>query len=149
MARAKAKAVNESRGTKSSARKSRAKTGKVAANRIKAEIEVAAETEAAADHAEMPEAAAPDALVLPDSLDSSSAAGVKGLLIARRGAPLVVDAGQVRRVGVQALQVLIAAAQTWQADGQSYVVANPSSEFLDTIALVGLSREHLLLEGMA
>ena len=149
MARAKAKAVNESRGTKSSGRKSRAKTGKVAAKRIKAEIEVAAETEAAADHAEMPEAAAPDALVLPDFLDSSSAAGVKGLLIARRGAPLVVDAGQVRRVGVQALQVLIAAAQTWQADGQSYVVANPSSEFLDTIALVGLSREHLLLEGMA
>jgi chemotaxis protein CheX len=149
MARAKVKTVAESQGRKSRARKSRVKTGKVAGKRIKAGIEVAAETEAAEDHAEMLEAGAPEALVLPDSLDSASVADVKGLLIARRGAPLVVDAAQVRRVGVQALQVLIAAAQTWQADGQSYVVANPSSEFLDTIALVGLSREHLLLEGMA
>jgi chemotaxis protein CheX len=143
MARAKVKAAAESQGRKSRARKSRKKTGKIVGNRINAAIE------AKADHAEMPEAEAPEALVLPDSLDSSSVAAVKGLLIGRRGAPLVVDAGQVRRVGVQALQVLIAAAQTWQADGQSYVVANPSSEFLDTIALVGLSREHLLLEGMS
>lgn len=143
MARAKAKPVTGSQDTKSRARKSRAKAGKAASKRAQAETGVAA------DHAEIPEAGGLEALVLPDSLDSSSAAGVKDLLIARRGSPLVVDAGQVRRVGVQALQVLIAAAQTWRADGQSYVVANASSEFLDTIALVGLSREHLLLEGMA
>jgi chemotaxis protein CheX len=139
MARAK-KPAAESRGSKSRARKPRAKTAKVAAKKMQADMEVAAD---------ITEAQTPDALVLPDALDSSSASGIKDSLIARRGAPLVVDAGQVRRVGVQALQVLIAAAQTWRGDGQSYAVTNASSEFLDTIALVGLSREHLLLEGMA
>ncbi|MFT3732411.1 MAG: STAS domain-containing protein [Hyphomicrobium sp.] len=79
--------------------------------------------------------------------NSSSAGGIKDQLLARRGSPLVVDAGQVRRTGMQALQLLIAAARSWQADGQEYVVANPTSEFLDTLALVGLSREHLLVEG--
>ncbi len=141
MARAK-KAAAESQGSKSRARKPRAKTGKVAAKKMEAEVDVAA------SGAEIAEAQVSDALVLPDALDSSAAAGVKDLFIARRGAPLIVDAGQVRRVGVQALQVLISAAQTWRADGQSYAVTNASSEFLDTIALVGLSREHLLLEGI-
>ncbi len=48
---------------------------------------------------------------------------------------------------MQALQILIAAARTWQADSQSYAVTNPSSELLATLALVGLSREHLHIEG--
>jgi chemotaxis protein CheX len=87
--------------------------------------------------------------VLPDSCDSSSAAAIKELLVARRGAPLVVDAGQVSRVGVQTLQVLLAAAHTWRADGQSYAVTNPSSALLETIALVGLSGDQFLLEGFS
>ncbi len=86
-------------------------------------------------------------LVLPEALDSSSAEGIRELLLKRRGSPLIVDAGQVRRTGMQAVQILIAAARTWQTDGQSYVVANPTTEFLDTLARVGLSREHLLIEG--
>jgi len=88
-------------------------------------------------------------LVLPDSCDSSSAVAIKDLLVARRGAPLVVDAGQVNRVGVQALQVLIAAAHTWRADGQSYAVTNPSPALLETIALIGLSGDQFLLEGFS
>jgi len=87
------------------------------------------------------------ALILPDCLDASAAAAVKDMLLARRGNALVVDASQVRRVGAQSLQILIAAARTWQADGMSYCVTNSSSELLDTIALIGLSREDLMLEG--
>ncbi|MBS0235495.1 MAG: STAS domain-containing protein [Proteobacteria bacterium] len=94
-----------------------------------------------------PESAVAAALVLPEALDSSSVGSIKELLLARRGEPIVVDAGQVRRTGMQAVQVLISAAQTWQADGQSYVLSNPTQEFLDTLALVGLSREQLLVEG--
>jgi anti-anti-sigma regulatory factor len=139
MARAKAKTVAESAGAK---RRSRKSPSKAAGKSMKVKSEVAS------DFVEASEAGPSDAFVLPDSLDSSSASGIKDHLVARRGAPLVVDAGQVRRVGVQALQVLIAAAQTWQGDGHSYVVTNPSSELLGTLALVGLSREHLLLEGL-
>jgi anti-anti-sigma regulatory factor len=91
----------------------------------------------------------PSALVLPEALDSASAEGIKELLLTRRGSSLTVDAGQVRRAGIQTLQILIAAARTWQADGQSYIVTNPSPEFLDSLALVGLSREHLLVEGFS
>lgn len=86
-------------------------------------------------------------LLLPDCLDSSAAAAIKEMLLARRGNAIVIDASQVRRVGVQSLQVLVAAARTWQGDGQSYRLESPSSEFLETIALVGLPREDLLLEG--
>ncbi|SFV37191.1 STAS domain-containing protein [Hyphomicrobium facile] len=99
--------------------------------------------------AEMPSPVEDAKLVLPDSCDSSSAASIKDLLVARRGAPLVVDAGQVNRVGVQTLQVLMAAANTWRNDGQSYAVTNPSAALLDTIALVGLSGDQFLLEGFS
>jgi chemotaxis protein CheX len=91
---------------------------------------------------------APSAIVaLPETLDSSSAVSLKEQLLAKRGAPLVVDAGQVRRTGMQAVQVLLSAARTWRSEGQSYAVANASEEFLETLALVGLPREHLLIEG--
>jgi chemotaxis protein CheX len=96
--------------------------------------------------------AAPDLMAsatvaLPETLDSSSAVSLKEQFLANRGSPLIVDAGQVRRTGMQAVQVLLAAAQTWRSDGQSYAVANAPDEFLETLALVGLSREHLLIEG--
>jgi anti-anti-sigma regulatory factor len=90
---------------------------------------------------------APPALMLPDCLDSSAAITIKEMLLAQLGNSIVVDASQVRRVGVQSLQVLVAAARAWQRDGHSYRLENPSSEFLETIALVGLPREELLLEG--
>jgi chemotaxis protein CheX len=86
-------------------------------------------------------------VALPEALDSSSAGAIRQQLLAHRGSPLVIDAGQVRRTGMQAVQVLLAAAQTWRGDGQSYVVTNSTNEFLDTLALVGLSRQRLSIEG--
>lgn len=87
------------------------------------------------------------ALMLPDCLDSAAAITIKEMLLGQRGNAVAVDASQVRRVGVQSLQVLVAAARTWQRDGLSYRLENPSPEFLETIALVGLPRQDLLLEG--
>lgn len=142
MARRKQKAVVASGRSKAKAGKSakaEAKPGKIAADDAKStamnEVAEAASEQSAAT------------LMLPDCLDSSAAAAVKGMLLARRGNALIVDASQVRRVGAQSLQILIAAARTWQSDGQSYCVTKSSSELLDTIALIGLSREDLLLEG--
>jgi len=98
------------------------------------------------------EAAAPSSsedgrMMLPDCLDSSAAPLLKDMLLTRRGNSIVIDASEVRRVGVQSLQVLVAAARTWQSDGQSYRMTNASTELLDTVALVGLPHEDLLLEG--
>jgi len=88
-----------------------------------------------------------ECLMLPDCLDASAAFELKETLQARRGSALVIDASQVRRVGVQSLQILVASARTWQSDGQSYRVTNSSSELLDAITLIGLPHEELRLEG--
>lgn len=141
MARRKAKPRSEKAASERRPRKTSAKTAKDSAKN--ATLQLADVMDVPGE----PESVATDALVLPEALDSLSAGGIKELLLARRGSPIVVDAGQVRRTGMQVMQILISAAQTWQADGQSYVVKNPTQEFLDTIALVGLSREQLLVEG--
>lgn len=139
MARAKSQKPPQKPASNRAPRKAAAKAA------LHAEEAVASreETQAAA----LTEAVSVPAVVLPEMLDASCAAPVREMLLARRGSPLVVDAGQVRRTGTQAIQILIAAARTWRADGQRYVVTNPSSEFLDTIALVGLTREQLMVEG--
>jgi chemotaxis protein CheX len=92
-------------------------------------------------------AAESDSYMLPDCLDADAAPALKDTFLQKRGAPISVDAGQVRRLGAQSLQILIAAARTWQTDNQPYRLTNPSAEFLDTMALAGLSPEALLLEG--
>jgi len=86
-------------------------------------------------------------LVLPDCLDSAAAITIKEMLLSERGKAITLDASQVRRVGVQSLQVLVAAARAWRSDGLSYRLENPSPELLDTIALIGLPHQDLLLEG--
>lgn len=143
MPRAKAKAIAGDAGDSGGARKLEAESE--GAQRQKKVKVVAMEKRESG--AETRDPAREETVILPDSLDSASAASIQELLLSRRGSPVVVDAGQVNRVGVQALQVLISAAQTWRADGQSYKVRNPSSELVETLALVGLSADQLLLEG--
>ncbi len=141
MARKKAKARPRKAAAQRRSRKAPAKLIKSAAEKTMRPAVDASQTSSG------PASADAAALVLPEALDSSSVSGIKELLLARRGESIVVDAGQVRRTGMQAVQVLISAAKTWQADGKSYVLSNPTQEFLDTLALVGLSREQLLVEG--
>jgi anti-anti-sigma regulatory factor len=133
-AKAKSRPVVAKRGP----RKSPSKTAVGASKKEEPEIETSSDAQVRAD-----------VLVLPEALDSASAGGIKEQFLTRRGSSLTVDAGQVRRAGIQAVQILIAAARTWQADGQSFVVTNATSEFLGTLALVGLSREDLLVEGLS
>jgi anti-anti-sigma regulatory factor len=111
------------------------------------DLTAADETIAEADTLAPPPESASECLMLPDCLDASAAAELKEMLQARRGSTLVIDASQVRRVGVQSLQILVASARTWQSDGQSYRVTNSSSELLDAITLIGLPHEELRLEG--
>lgn len=96
--------------------------------------------------AHQPEIAS-ECLMLPECLGASAATELKEMLQARRGSTLVIDASQVRRVGVQSLQILVASARTWQSDGQRYRVTNSSSELLDAITLIGLPHDELRLEG--
>jgi chemotaxis protein CheX len=78
-------------------------------------------------------------LVLPEVLDLKAAAGLHASFTARRGQDLSIDASQVRRLGGQCLQVLLAAVTAWKTDGRLLAFDNPSESFVQSIALFGVT----------
>lgn len=90
------------------------------------------------------QASAPDDLdsswiELPPSLDIASAGPLAVQLRAQKGTPLAIDASMVERAGTQAIQVLLAASKTWQADNLEFKIAQPSKPFVTSLELIGLS----------
>ena len=79
----------------------------------------------------------PGSLVLADSLDMTAAAPLATQLLAARGAPVLLDASAVRRVGAQCLQVLLAAQAAWATEGLAFDIIDPSPEFSDGLVLMG------------
>ena len=80
----------------------------------------------------------PDAtLTLDETLDLCAAAPLAAALLALRGRDAALDASEVRRVGGQCLQVLLAARKTWALDGHVLTFSNPSPDFLGGMALLG------------
>ncbi len=77
------------------------------------------------------------AITLAETLDLCAAGPLAGALMALRGQDLDIDASEVRRVGGQCLQVLLAAGKTWATDGHALTFANPSPDFADGMALLG------------
>jgi chemotaxis protein CheX len=76
-------------------------------------------------------------VALGDNLDMNAAAPLVAALREARGAPVRLDATDVRRIGGQCLQVLLSAQATWAADGQPFEVVSPSPEFAEGLALMG------------
>jgi chemotaxis protein CheX len=77
-------------------------------------------------------------LLLPEVLDLTAAAPLAQSFLSRRGTKLSVDASRVRRVGAQCLQVILAAATTWKADGVRLSLDKPTEEFLEGTRLLGI-----------
>lgn len=75
---------------------------------------------------------------LPARIDAADADALVAALLARRGAPLTVDAGEVVSISALAVEVIIAAGKQWQDEGHSLAIANGSAEFLATCATLGL-----------
>jgi chemotaxis protein CheX len=86
--------------------------------------------------------AARNQLQLVEILDLTAAPPLAQSFLAQRGGELSVDASRVRRVGAQCLQVLVAAAATWKADGAHLRVINPTEEFLEGCRLLGVHFNH-------
>jgi chemotaxis protein CheX len=76
-------------------------------------------------------------LTLDAVLDLKAAAPLQAALLAWRGQPIELDAGQVQRLGGQCLQVLIAAQRSWADDGAPFSVARSSTAFDDALRLFG------------
>lgn len=77
------------------------------------------------------------ALSLPETLDLKAAGPLKAAILALRGGPIEIEAGQVRRFGGLCLQVLLAARKAWVADGNTFEITGPSEAFLETTRLFG------------
>lgn len=86
------------------------------------------------------------AIALPEHLDLKAAAPLKAALLERRGAPIEIEADQVRRFGGLCLQVLLAARKAWNQDGQPFSIKGPSEAFVETTRLFGADEALLSAE---
>ena len=81
---------------------------------------------------------------LPDNLDMPAAAPLAESCSKRVGEPLAVDASRVQRLGASCVQVLLAAARTWKAEGDALTLQNPTPRFLEDLNLLGLEPDTFL-----
>lgn len=97
----------------------------------------------------MPSAdAAAKILKLPEVLDLNAASRLHEQVLAHKGENLDVDASDVSRLGAQCTQILLSAAQSWQADKQSFKVVQASGAYIKTLQLLGITEETLLPKEM-
>ncbi|MFC0202386.1 STAS domain-containing protein [Paracoccus rhizosphaerae] len=89
------------------------------------------------------------ALPLPETFDRKAVALFAQTLIDHRGKDAVLDAASVSRIGVPAVELLVAARKQWLADGRSLQVRNPSAAFLATLDDFGASLDLLQAEAPA
>lgn len=78
-----------------------------------------------------------ESFALAPVLDLKAATPLKAALMERRGHPLELDAADVQRLGGLCLQVLLAAAAAWRADGVTLRVGPRSEAFIDALRLFG------------
>lgn len=78
------------------------------------------------------------AIVLPETLDLAAARPLAEEFLARRGAPVVVDALGIQRPGAACLQVLLAAAAAWERDGVPFGFINCGPLLIEHVRFLGL-----------
>ncbi len=74
---------------------------------------------------------------LAEILDSNAAAELASDLLARRGAPLTLDASRVQKLGGLCLQVLLAARASWALDKIPFALSIPSAAFRESLTQFG------------
>lgn len=77
-------------------------------------------------------------LVLAERLDLPAVRPLACDLLARAGCDLTLDAGRVGHLGALALQLLIAAARRWRADGVRLAIEPRSPSFDDALRVFGV-----------
>jgi chemotaxis protein CheX len=76
-------------------------------------------------------------LSLPEPLDLNAAGPLRVELLTARGAPLTIDASEVRRLGGLCLQVLLSAEATWATDGHLFKISAASPAFAEGARRMG------------
>ncbi len=83
------------------------------------------------------------ALTLPERLDTSAAPELADTLAAELGQDIEIDAAPVTHLGALCLQVLLSAAKTWAARGQSLTISNINDTMAGQLTLFGVTPDHL------
>ncbi len=83
-------------------------------------------------------------LALAATLDLNEATELHGKLMALRGNDLTIDASAVQKSGAQCIQVLFAAAKSWEEDKKEFKLENVSDAFKATMQLAGVNYEPLV-----
>jgi len=78
-------------------------------------------------------------MMLPEILDVVAAGSLAESLLSLRGAYLEIDGSRVQRLGGQCLQILLSALSTWKADEAILEFTHLSFEFVENLALFGVS----------
>jgi len=78
-------------------------------------------------------------LELANSLDLNAAGPLAEALNRRLGDDLTLDGAHVQRLGASCLQVLLAAARTWSADGDALTLENPTERMIEDLRLMGMN----------
>ena len=81
---------------------------------------------------------APRAIELMENLDMPLAGPLAEAFGKLVGTPVDIDASRVNRLGASCLQVMLAAARTWKAQGDALTLKDPSPRFLEDLGLLGL-----------
>ncbi|WP_026613246.1 STAS domain-containing protein [Ensifer aridi] len=77
-------------------------------------------------------------LKLAPVLDLNEATVLHERLLALKGGAVTIDASAVERVGALCVQVLMAAARSWEEDHLSFTFAEVSDAFIKTTQLIGV-----------
>ena len=77
-------------------------------------------------------------IMLPEKLDTATAAELQEMLAAAGESDLVLKASQVTQLGGLCLEVLLSAAKTANSAGKSLTVSEPSDKFAEHLAVFGL-----------
>lgn len=78
-------------------------------------------------------------VILPDRIDLGNVANLAGEIKARSGGDLVLDGGQVRHLGGLGLQLLLATAAHWRANGWRLDLAPRSDALVEALTLFGIA----------
>jgi chemotaxis protein CheX len=87
------------------------------------------------------------AVRLPAVLDIGAAATLRDDLLAARGSDIILDGGEVERIGGLCLQVLISAKKTWALDGKALTLAPASDALNEQLAAYGCADLNVELTG--
>ncbi len=94
--------------------------------------------EAPLPEAPAPQSDAPSVLPLPEYLELSAATPLARALLERRGAPIVLDASSVQRLGAQCIQVLLSAKRTWSEDRLPLTIVNCAPRMIEDLQTLGI-----------